>query len=99
MQNQLQPKQQFQVQIMDSAKDVIYANAMQVSHTQDEFILDFLKIFPPTSTLNARIVVTPGHIKRIIKTLQENVAKYEDLFGQIKESSEPSTEIGFKDKK
>jgi hypothetical protein len=95
-----QPEQkQVQIQIMDTAKDPIYANAMQVSHTQDEFIMDFMKFFPPTATLNARIIITPGHVKRIIKALQENVAKYEGTFGQIKESSEPSQEIGFGEKK
>ena len=84
---------------METAKDPIYANAMQVSHTQDEFIMDFMKIFPPSATLNARIVITPGHVKRIIKALQENVAKYEGSFGNIKEAAAPSPEIGFSDKK
>ena len=84
---------------METAKDPIYANAMQVSHTQDEFILDFMKFFPPTATLNARVVVTPGHAKRIIKALQENVTKYESAFGKIKETEAPNSEIGFNDKK
>jgi hypothetical protein len=35
---------------------------MQVMHTQEEFVLDFLNMFPPTGTLNARIIVSPSQM-------------------------------------
>ena len=83
------------IEVMPTAKDVIYTNAMQVSHTRDEFILDFLKLFPPTGTLNARVVTSPGHLKRMIEALKENLIRYETTFGEVKIADAPSQAIGF----
>lgn len=72
-----------------------YANMMQVMHTQEEFVIDFLNIFPPTGTLNARIIISPSHMKRMIRALSDNLAKYETNFGNITPSEEPKARIGF----
>ncbi len=68
---------------------------MQILHTKEEFVLDFLNVFPPTGTLNSRIIVSPGHFKRMVKAMQENLEKYETAFSKIEASEEPET-IGFK---
>jgi len=67
----------------------VYSNTMIVTHTREEFILDFLAVFPPQGILNSRVIISPGHLKRIVKTLQENMAKYEERFGTIPESPSP----------
>jgi len=54
-----------------------------------------MNIFPPQGTLNSRIIMSPGHMKRMIRAMQENVQKYEQKFGVIKESDEPETVYGF----
>lgn len=72
-----------------------YANVMQVLHTKEEFVLDFLNVFPPTGTLNARIIVSPGHFKRMLTAMTENLAKYETKFGSVAPSEAPSNKIGF----
>lgn len=95
-----QPKQQ-QIQIKASDEKVKgeYANMMQVMHTQEEFVLDFLNIFPPAGTLNSRVIVSPGHMKRIVAALADNFAKYEAQFGAVKPSEAPTTNpIGFTDR-
>lgn len=72
---------------------------MQVMHTQEEFVLDFLNIFPPTGVLNARVIISPGHMKRIVAALADNLAKYEAQFGAMKPSEAPtSNAIGFVDR-
>lgn len=38
---------------------------------------------------------SPGHIKRIISALQDNVKKYEAKFGTIIQAEEPKGNIGF----
>jgi hypothetical protein len=86
-----------QIQVMPTAKDPIYSNGMQIRNTREEFVLDFMKLFPPTGTLNARIITSPGHIKRMIRALEDAVKKYESAFGPIKESEAPGKEIGFND--
>ena len=61
----------------------VYSNNMAVSHTREEFIMDFLMITPPSGAVTARVIVSPGHIKRIARALQENISKYEQEFGSI----------------
>lgn len=66
-----------------------YANNVLITHTPAEFLLDFMSIFPPKGVLGARVIITPGHAKRLVTALQENIAIYEKNFGAIKEVKEP----------
>ena len=73
-----------------------YSNNLIVQHTPEEFVLDFLNIIPPQGSLIARIITSPGHMKRIAKAIEENLKLYEKNFGKITESSKPDKSIGFK---
>ena len=85
---------QMRVKILDETLRGVYANQMVVSHTKEEFLLDFVNVFPPEGIVNARIIISPGHLKRVIRALVENVRKYEDSFGEIPEAAEPGkTEV------
>ena len=53
----------------------VYSNNMAVTHTKEEFIMDFLMLAPPSGTVTAMIIVSPGHVKRIVAALNENVSK------------------------
>ena len=67
-----------------------YANLMQVSHQHEEFMLDFFHVAPPHGILNARLIVSPGHMKRMIKALEHNLKTYEERFGDVKQTPDPS---------
>ena len=71
-----------------------YSNMAQISHTQEEFILDFFSITPPVGVLASRVIVSPGHLKRLIAALVENMKNYETNFGTVA-STEPPQEFGF----
>jgi hypothetical protein len=71
----------------------VYSNNMMVSHTKEEFIMDFLMVSPPTGAVTARLIVSPGHVKRIVKALQDNISKYEQRFGSIQTSEVPGGKI------
>ena len=75
--------QELQINIPQEVQRGVYANQMLVAHTQEEFVLDFILATPPAGVVNARILVSPGHAKRIATAMLENVAKYEALFGEI----------------
>jgi hypothetical protein len=77
------------VKIPESLLHGVYANQMVVSHTREEFLLDFINLFPPSGVLNARVIVSPGHLKRMIRALQENLGRYENRFGRIEEAAPP----------
>ncbi len=71
----------------------VYSNNMVVTPTKEEFILDFLMVVPPAGTVTARVIVSPGHMKRILAALQENISKYENAFGTIQIAEEPKGKI------
>jgi hypothetical protein len=76
-----------------------YSNLMQVVHSRDEFILDFFLVSPPQGVLNSRVIISPGHLKRITKALQENINNYEKKFGEIKMAEAPKKDFGFSPEK
>jgi len=96
--SQQQPpqEQQMQVKMPDEMLKGIYANMVQVGHTHEEFILDFMNLFPPAGIVSARVIVSPGHMKRIVSALQDNIKKFEEQFGNIKSSPAPEQSIGFR---
>lgn len=101
--NNQQPQQpnpnqkQIQIKISDEVLKGAYANAMQVLHSQEEFVLDFMNLSPQQGVgiVNSRVIMSPGHLKRVISALQDNLKKYEERFGKIAEADAPS-ELGFK---
>jgi hypothetical protein len=78
---------QLQVEIDDVTAQGAYANLALVAHSAAEFVLDFVFLQPqqPKAKVRARIISSPGHTKRFLKALAENVARYEQVFGEIKE--------------
>lgn len=90
-------QKQMQIKMPDEVMKGAYANAMQVSHTQEEFVLDFLNLSPQhgVGIVNARVVLSPGHLKRIIAALEDNLKKYEGRFGGVQQAEQPA-ELGFK---
>ena len=90
------PEQPNQIQIRDNFAGGEYANAMYISHTKEDFLLTFLNIVAPTGRVVGKIITSPGHLKRIIRAMEENLKKYEASFGKVEEAESPKSEIGFK---
>ena len=70
-----------------------YANNMAVTHTAEEFIMDFIMLAPPAGIVKSRMIVSPGHMKRILHALEDNVRKYEEKFGPIQMVQDPSADV------
>lgn len=68
----------------------VYANQMVVRHGREEFVIDFINVCPPEGIVNARVVVSPGHLKRMVSALTENLARYEQRFGAVTTSEPPA---------
>lgn len=97
-QEQRQPQQ---IQIADNITGAEYTNIMQVNHTQEEFTMIFANIAGASGKVVSKIITGPGHIKRIVEALADNIKKYEEQFGAIKTAAAPETQkgIGFEDRK
>lgn len=63
----------------------VYSNLVVISHSTSEFVLDFAALMPgmPKAKVRSRIVISPEHTKRLLMTLQDNIAKYESNVGHI----------------
>jgi hypothetical protein len=73
-----------QINTMDDMSRGRFSNSMMITHTPEEFIIDWLMTSPTGTHLTSRVIVTPGHIKRIIAALTTNLQKYEQKFGEVK---------------
>lgn len=68
----------------------IYSNLALISHRKEEFVIDFLFVDPQTQTpkadqalLTSRVILNPGHMKRLFQAVGENIQRYEKNFGKI----------------
>jgi len=91
-------EKQIRVEMRKELAGGVYTNSLRITHTPEEFVLDFIMIAPPAGDVTARVITSPGHMKRIVAALQENIGKYEEKYGKIRPSVEPAQEgqIGFK---
>ncbi|KAF0126424.1 MAG: hypothetical protein FD189_1588 [Elusimicrobia bacterium] len=85
---------QLQVEMDDTTAQGIYANLAGVTHSETEFIFDFLFLQPnqPKAKLRARIVSSPVHTKRFLMALTENIKRYEERFGPISDRAVSTTQ-------
>jgi hypothetical protein len=79
-----QKTQQIQINTTDEVSRGRYSNLMLVSHSPEEFILDWLLNSPNGPHLVSRIILSPGNVKRAIDALTINLKQYEDKFGAVK---------------
>ena len=87
---------QMQVKISDEVLKGVYANMVQVGHTPEEFVLDFMNLLPPTGIVSARVLMSPSHAKRFVSAFAENIKRFEEQFGTIKVADKPEQKIGFR---
>ncbi|HLN53839.1 MAG TPA: DUF3467 domain-containing protein [Lentimicrobium sp.] len=79
---------QINIELSEEVADGIYSNLAIITHSNAEFILDFVKMVPgvPKAKVKARIILTPQHAKRLMNALRENIGKFESVHGPIKET-------------
>jgi len=81
--------------------EAVYSNFALITHSPSEMIIDFARVLPnvPKAKVYARIVITPMNAKLLHKALGENLAKFEEKFGELKVPSQgfepPAERMGF----
>jgi len=91
-------KNQINIELSEDVAEGIYANLAMIAHSNSEFVIDFIRLMPgvPKAKVKSRVVITPEHAKRLLKALADNIKKYEETFGAIKQSEEaPKFPINF----
>jgi len=89
--SEIKQRQQLDIEIDDTVADGIYSNLAIINHSHSEFILDFVNMMPgkPKAKVKSRVILTPQHVKRLLRALAENVQRFEKTYGEIKESEHP----------
>lgn len=90
-------QRRFQLQLPEELAGGVYANFLRAWHTGHEFTLDFAVTQPARSVedadgsrvtevpcrVTARVKVPPTLVFDIIRTLSDNLSKYEDQHGPV----------------
>lgn len=86
------PNKQLSIELPEEVAEGTYSNLAVIAHSNSEFIVDFLRLVPnvPKAKVKSRIILTPQHAKRLMRALAENIQKFEQQHGPIKES-DPNT--------
>ncbi|MBT6235381.1 DUF3467 domain-containing protein [Bacteroidia bacterium] len=77
---------QIDIELTEDVADGIYCNLAIISHSNSEFVVDFIRMLPgvPKAKVKSRIVLSAQHAKRLQMALTDNIDKYEANFGEIK---------------
>jgi hypothetical protein len=88
---------QINIELDEKVAEGIYSNLAIINHSPSEFVLDFVAIMPgvPKSKVKSRIILTPQHAKRLLKALGENIHRFEQAHGEIKDSEQSPMPLNF----
>lgn len=83
--------QKIDLSISEDVAQGVYSNLAILSHSDNEFFVDFASLSPgiPKAIVRSRIIMNPLNAKRLLRALQDNVSKYEEQFGEIEERQAP----------
>ena len=89
------PSRQLRLEIPATLNST-YANAVIVSQTHSEIVLDFIQVLPndPRARVQQRVVMTPANAKLFLKAFETNLERYEQKHGEI---SLPPTPVSLAD--
>lgn len=71
--NNNQPQENhLNIELTEDIAEGIYSNLAIISHSNSEFVLDFIKVMPgvPKAKVKSRILMTPQHAKRLLHALE-----------------------------
>ena len=87
MENQ-NPENQLNIELSEEIAEGIYSNLAIITHSSAEFVVDFIRVMPgvPKAKVKSRILMTPQHAKRLLKALTDNISKFENTHGDIKDN-------------
>ncbi len=84
-------KHQLDIELSEKVAQGIYSNLAIITHSATEFVVDFIRVMPgtPKAKVKSRLILTPEHAKRLVMALDENIKKFEQVHGKIKNPQQP----------
>ena len=77
--------QSLEIELKEGVAEGVYSNMTVLAHSPSEFVIDFISVLPGVAKgqVRSRVIMAPEHVKRLMFALQDNIAKYESMFGKI----------------
>lgn len=88
---------QLNIELSEEMSEGTYANLAIITHSNAEFVIDYINVMPgsPKAKVKSRIILTPQHAKRLLKALSDNIKKFEQVHGTIKDMDPVSIPMQF----
>jgi hypothetical protein len=89
---QQQPPNKHQIRLeLPRDLDGKYSNAVVISQTQFEIVMDFAQIMPndPRARVQSRVIMTPSSAKSFLQALGRNLEMFETKYGEIELPKRP----------
>lgn len=85
MEKQKEKELKLEIQLDDETASGQYTNMAVINQNDSEFVFDFIYVQPqaPKAKVQARLITSPRHAKRLLKVLQQNVDAYERQHGEL----------------
>lgn len=83
------------IELSEEIAEGTYSNFAIITHSQSEFIIDFVRMMPgvPKGKVKSRIILAPQHAKRLLMALGDNLARFEEAFGEVELHEQLETNI------
>jgi hypothetical protein len=90
-------KGKINIELDETVAEGTYSNLAIINHSVSEFVVDFVNIMPgrPKSKVKSRIILTPQHAKRLLKALGDNIHKFEQAHGEIRDYEKSPVPLNF----
>ncbi|HKO57735.1 MAG TPA: DUF3467 domain-containing protein [Thermoanaerobaculia bacterium] len=90
-----QPQQTIRILLDDAVAQGEYVNFANIIHSPSEFIIDLGRVMPGKTDVKifSRVITTPLHAKQLVQALAQNIALFEQKFGEIRMEGLPQYAI------
>ncbi len=97
MEEKKQHQKQINIELDEKLAEGTYSNLAIINHSVSEFVVDFISLMPgaPKAKVKSRIILTPQHAKKFLKALNDNVNRFEQAHGTIKDYEQPAIPLNF----
>ena len=82
-------EEKIDIHLSEEVAQGVYSNLAIITHSHAEFVVDFVSLMPgvPKGNVKSRIIMTPQNAKRLLHALNENIQKFEQKNGIIKDTA------------
>ena len=80
------PPQTIRITLDDQTAQGQYVNFANIIHSPSEFVIDLGRLMPGQNDVKvySRVIMTPLHAKQLLVALSQNIALFEQKFGEIR---------------